>query len=71
MYTGYEMTVFGIRFTLIVGVKAGAPEWNLCCVNSKDKAIFLQDCGETSSMLYRDLKSKARIADNLKTKRNS
>lgn len=65
VYTGYEMTVLGIRFTMVVGVQPGAKEWDLCCVNSKDRLIFLEDCEETSRDHYLDLRKNARIAQNL------
>ena len=65
LYTGYEMTVLGVRFTLVVGVRPGAKEWDLCCVNSKDKLVFLKDCSETSREHYLDLRGKARTARNL------
>ncbi len=65
VYTGYEMTVLGIRFTMVVGVQPGAKEWDLCCVNSKDRLIFVEDCAEASRDHYLDLRENARIAENL------
>ena len=65
LYTGYEMTVLGVSFTLVVGVKPAAKDWGLCCVNSKENVIFLEDCSEASRDHYRDLRTKARIARNL------
>jgi len=63
MYTGYELTVLGVHFTLVVGVQAGASEWNLCCVNSKQRVTFLEDCSELSRHHYHDLRREARARE--------
>jgi hypothetical protein len=65
LYTGYELTVLGVRFTMVVGVPPGAKDWGLCCVNSKNRVIFLEDCSDTSRDHYRDLRERARVAKNL------
>ncbi len=65
IYTGYDMTVLGVSFTLVVGVQPGARDWDLCCVNSKHRVLFLENCSETSRDHYRDLRERARIARNL------
>lgn len=69
MYTGYDMTIFGICFTMVVGVRPGAKDWDLCCVNSKNKVIFLSDCEGTSRAHYRELREIAKIAPNLGKRR--
>ncbi|MGB7583448.1 MAG: hypothetical protein WBM11_01290 [Terriglobales bacterium] len=66
MYTGYEMNVFGICFTMVVGVQLGARDFDLCCVNSKNKVIFLADRESTAAPLYRELRANAKIGRNLK-----
>jgi len=66
IYTGYEMTLLGVCFTMVVDVKPGAIDWELCCVNSSDRIIFFEDCSETSRNHYQDLRKNARIAKNLK-----
>lgn len=68
LHTGYEMTVLGVCFTVVVSVQPGAKEWDLCCFNSKHKVIFLEDCSESSRDHYRDLRDRARIARNLTMK---
>lgn len=65
LYTGYDMTVLGVSFTMIVGVPQGAKDWDLCCINSKDRVIFAEDCSTTSREHYQDLRGGARIARSL------
>jgi hypothetical protein len=67
MYTGYEMAILGVYFTLVVGAQLRTKEWDLCCVNSHQRVVFLEDCSETSRHHYRDLRERARIAKNLVT----
>jgi hypothetical protein len=64
-YSGYDMTVLGVSFTMVVGVEPGAKNWDLCCVNSRDRLIFAEDCSKTSREHYRDLRDRARVARNL------
>ena len=71
MYKGCSMVVFGIFFMMVTGVKPGAPEWNLCCTTPPKSVIFLHTCESTTQMLLGDLRSKAKIADNLKGKKQS
>jgi hypothetical protein len=65
LYTGYEMTVLGVSFTMIVGVPHGVKDWDLCCINSRDRVIFAEDCSTRSWEHYQDLRSGARIARSL------
>jgi hypothetical protein len=65
LYTGYDMTVLGVCFTMIAGVPPGAKDWDLCCVNSKHRVIFAEDCSKTSREHYRDLRDRARVARSL------
>jgi hypothetical protein len=65
IYTGYDLTVLGVCFTMVVAVPPGAKDWDLCCVNSKDRVIFAEDCSTTSREHYRDLRGRARVARNL------
>jgi hypothetical protein len=65
LYTGYDMTVLGVAFTMVVGVEPGAKNWDLCCVNSRDRRIFAEDCSATSREHRKDLRRAARIARNV------
>lgn len=65
LYTGYDMTVLGVSFTMVVGVEPGAKNWDLCCVNSRDRLIFAEDCSTASREHYQDLRGGARIARSL------
>jgi hypothetical protein len=65
LYTGYDMTVLGVCFTMIAGVPPGAKDWDLCCVTSKHRIIFAEDCSKTSREHYGDLRDRARVARSL------
>ena len=69
VYMGSSMVAYGIFFMLIVGVKPDAPEWSLHCLTSPQCWIFRHSCDETTRMLENDLRSNAKIADNLKQKK--
>lgn len=66
---GYEMTTFGVRYTMVPRFEASAQNfWNSCCVNSKDKVIFLEDGSATTYRHYDALRKEAWIAKNLTAK---
>ncbi len=68
-YVGCLMVVFGIHFDLVCGVPPGSRDWNLCCVNSPARVIFRHICEDTTRELLDNLKSQAKIAANLKRKK--
>lgn len=67
-YKGASMVVFGIFFMLVSGVTPGDREWIKCCMTAPKYAIFRHSCASTTGMLEDDLRSNARIADNLRRK---
>jgi len=67
-YVGCSMVVFGLHFDLVCGVPPASPDRQLCCVNSVNHVVFRHTCENTTRTLINDLKSKARIAANLKRK---
>lgn len=63
---GYEMTTFGVRYTMVPRVEGNAQNfWNSCCVNTKNKVLFLEDGSATTYRHYDGLRRAARMAKNL------
>jgi hypothetical protein len=67
-YQGASMVVFGIFFMLVRGVVAGDREWIKCCTTAPRFVIFRHSCENTTRMLEEDLRTNAKIADNLRKK---
>jgi hypothetical protein len=65
LYPTFGFLVRGLLFRVITDVGAGAPELELCCVNSAKKVIFLRNCEANTVHGFGHLHKTARVASNV------